>query len=214
MRVGDLRFVLRLLPRGASGDLIDDSREQRGSAAGEIVFELLAGLVGADWTFHPGDHAAGIERLHDAHDRHAGHGIAGDDRAMDRRGAAVLRQQRRVDVDHPEPGDRQHLVGQDPAVGGDDAEVGVPGPEGVQERGVFHLRGLEDRQSRGDRACFHRRVRHLLAAAARPIGLGDDAGDGVRRRREQRLERRDRELGRAKKDDLDALHHLPARVSL
>ena len=50
-----------------------------------------------------GQHRPGIERLHDAHDGHAGFALARDDRAMDGRGAAIARQQRRVHVDHAEP---------------------------------------------------------------------------------------------------------------
>ena len=48
-------------------------------------------------------HRAGVEALIELHDGHAGFGIAREDRALDRRGAAPARQQRAVDVHAAEP---------------------------------------------------------------------------------------------------------------
>ena len=134
-----------------------------------------------------------------------------------------------MDVDHPETRDGEDRVGEDPPVGGDDPEVGVPGGERVQKRLVLHPRRLKDRQARRQRARLHRRVGHLLTAAARLVGLGHDTDHGVRGGGEQGVERRHGKLGRAENDDAQrrhrgrngaphlglrrGVHHLPARVS-
>ncbi len=103
-RVCGQRVVLRHLVRRARRERVDDGDEQRGAEPGQVALDLVAGLVGADRRAVPARSiGAGVERLHDAHDRHAGLGVAGHHRAMDRRRAAPARQQRRVHVDHAEP---------------------------------------------------------------------------------------------------------------
>ena len=48
------------------------SHEQRGAESREIVLDLGAGVVGADRADGRGEDGAGVERLDDAHDAHAG----------------------------------------------------------------------------------------------------------------------------------------------
>ena len=111
--------------------------------------------------------------------------IAVDHRAMDGRGAAVARQQRGVHVDQAEARRRQQPVRQDLAVGGDHAEVGA-------ERRELRLRmarapassGCSTGRPRRRGQRLDRAVGDLLPAAARPIGLRDDADDLVRRSRQ------------------------------
>ena len=134
---------------------------------------------------------------------------------MDGRGAAGARQQRRVNVDESETRDREHRVGEDPAVGDDDREVGVQRRERLGESGILEPFRLQQRTSRGGGAQFHRRVGDLVSAATRTIGLGDDAHDVVLRVQE-RIERGHGELGRAEEDNAERVwrsYHLPARVS-
>ena len=122
--LGGLRRLDRACPRRAR------RRSSTASAApssASVALDLDAGLVRPDRPAADREHRAGVELLHHAHDRDAGLGVAGDHRAMDRRRAAPARQDRGVHVDHAEPRNRQQRVGQEPAVGGDDAEVRLQG---------------------------------------------------------------------------------------
>ena len=67
--------------------------------------------------------------------------------AMNRRGAAVLRQQRRMNVDEAQSRDGEHRIGQDPAVRRDDAEIGVERAQALEKRLVAQALGLQHRQS-------------------------------------------------------------------
>ena len=73
----------------------------------------------------PKQHRPGIEPGLHLHDGDAGFGIAGQDRALDRRRAAPARQQRGVDVDAAEARHVEHRLRQDQAVGGDHHDVGA-----------------------------------------------------------------------------------------
>ena len=66
-----------------------------------------------------------VEREHHEHDRDAGLGVAGEDGGGDRRGAAVARQERRVDVDDASGRHLEDALPQYLAVGGGDEEVGL-----------------------------------------------------------------------------------------
>ena len=228
VRVGRLGVVLRPLDRVVACQQIDDGDQQACADPRERALDLFAGLVRPDGTMFLDDGGAGVERLDDPHDRDAGGQLAGDDGPMNRRGAAIARQQRGVHVDHAEPRDRQNRLGEDAPVRGDDAEVGVPAGQGVEKRRILHALRLQHGEAGRQRARLDRRVGHLLAAASRPVGLRDDADHGVRRRGEQRVQRRHGELRRAEEDDAKGrhgrhwgadvglrrgAHHLPARVS-
>ena len=146
----------------------------------------------------------GVERLDDPHDGDAGFALAGDDRAVHRRRAAVAGQQRGVDVEEAEPRRGENRVGQDLPVGGDDAEVGVERRRARSRNAASLSRcGLKDRHAGGERQRLHRRVDGLLAPAARPIRLRDHADDAVPRA-QQRLEGRHGEAGRAEEHDTQA----------
>ena len=58
------------------------------------------------------------------HDRYTALGIAGSDRALDRRGAAPTRQQRRMNVDAPQSRRLQNSLRKQQSVRGDDHEIG------------------------------------------------------------------------------------------
>ena len=102
-RVGDERVVLRRLGSRARRERVDDRQDEPGAQLREVALDVLAGLVRADRAPCPREDAAGVERLHDAHDRHAGLGVAGHHGPVDRRRAAPSRQQRRVHVDQAQP---------------------------------------------------------------------------------------------------------------
>ena len=65
----------------------------------------------------------GVERLDHAHDRHARFGVSVANRRLDRRRAAQLRQQRRVDVDRARARQVDDSGREDVPVGDDDGDV-------------------------------------------------------------------------------------------
>src|SRR5262249_16076961 len=73
---------------------------------------------------------------------------------------------------------------------------------------------LQDGNSCLERARFDRRIRNVMASAARAIRLGNGSDDAVARS-EQRVERRDGERGRPEEHDAQgaARYHFPVRVS-
>ena len=129
---------------------------------------------------------------------------------MNRCGAAVLRQQRRVDVDQPEAWPGEHRIRQDLAVGRDDAQIWFKGRKAVEEGRVFQFLGLEDRNASCARQLFDRRLGCLLSTATGPVRLGDHADNRVGRRQET-LERRHAERRGAEEHNP---YHFPVRCSL
>ncbi len=118
----------------------------------------------------------------------------------DRRRPAVTRQQRRVDVDHAEPRQIEQHLRQDPAVGGDHAEVGRSRAQGDRETTIFQTVGLPDSQTGGFGARLDGRSGDVLAASTGTVGLRDDRHHLVRAG-DQRLERGHREIWGAEEDD-------------
>ena len=78
----------------------------------------------------------------------AGLAVAGEDGVLDRRRAAPAGQQRGVDVDHAQRGERQHVGPEDVAVGDDDAEVGLEPAEAGEKDVAQRALRLEHRESR------------------------------------------------------------------
>ena len=153
---------------------------------------------------------AGVEPLLHLHHHHAGLGIARHDRAVDRRGAAPARQQRRVQIEAAERKGLEDRLRQDEPIGDDDRHIramaardafGVRGPQ---------RRGREHRHGEAARLALDRARRELQAAA--PGGLGRA---GIDRRdlvaaADDLDERRHREVGRA--HEYDAQRHVrPSR---
>ena len=68
----------------------------------------------------------GVETRVDLHDGDAGFGVAREDGALDRRGAAPARQQRAVDVQAAEPRQIEHRLRQDQPVGDDHEQIRAP----------------------------------------------------------------------------------------
>ena len=109
-------------------------------------------------------------------------------------------------VDQAEPRQLQQHLGQQPAVGGDHAEVGVERRDRLEEilvRRASSAAAPADPRRFGAR--LDRRRGHLLTAAARLVRLRDHADhDGVARG-EQRIERRHRERRGAEEDDASGI---------
>src|SRR5204863_254750 len=108
-------------------------------------------------------------------------------------------QDRRVNVDAPEPWERQHLSRKDEAVGHNDETFRIPG---FKRRPGFLARerlGLDDRQAVGERGTLHGTRLDPAAATARPVGLRQHPDDAMPL--EQRLEGGQREFRRAGKGD-------------
>ena len=122
------------------------------------------------------EHRPGVERLDDAHDGDACFALAGDDGAMNGRGAPIARQERRVHVDHAESRRRRapRRAGSSRTPRRRRCRRRRPASAATKRRS-FSVVGLQHRQASRERPRLDGRVDGLLAAAARPIGLGDDA---------------------------------------
>ena len=155
----------------------------------------------------PSERGAGIELLHDPHDRDAGFVVAGDDRTMDGRGAAPSRQQRGVHVDHAE---RRNAQAARPA-GAGRMRRQLRGPA-TERRDLTRGRPRLSAAPAAGRGCRSRRASSLvgvgseaMAAAFGPVGLRDERDDFMTSGRsvkiEETSERRHRELRRPEVHD-------------
>ncbi len=172
---------LRHRPQPAGGGvgqrLHDHARAERGQA----VVQLAGGVVEPDRLAFDQQHVASVQAGVHLHDRDAGLGVAGLDRAVDRRGAAPARQQRAVDVQAAQSRQRQHPFGQDQAVGGHHQHVRACRVQrGAARRGLVRKLAvqaqaarLRDRNAQVERQLLDRRRRQLHAAAGRAVGLGE-----------------------------------------
>ena len=95
-----------------------------------------------------------------------------------RRGAAVLGQQRGVQVEGAQPWHGPHHLGQH-AESNHDLQVGPQAAQGFDKGLVFELHGLQQGQPLGEGIAFHVALVHVVAAAGRLIGHGDHAHDIV-----------------------------------
>ncbi len=122
--VARLRLVLHRLGVPAGDDQVG-RLQHRGHAQREQPLEIDAAerVVGADRRFLLQDHRALVEPVGRPEDGEPGPRLAADDRPVDRAGAAVRGEQRRVVLDGPEPRDVDEIlwrelqhVGHDPDV--------------------------------------------------------------------------------------------------
>ena len=96
-----------------------------GAHLGQAVFELLGVFVGVDRRALLGEARAGVEAGRHLDDAVAGFGFAVEDCPLNGRGAAVLGQQRAVQVDAAEAGGGERFGAEDFAVVADDEQVGA-----------------------------------------------------------------------------------------
>ena len=200
-----LAVILRRARRGARGDIAQRAHEQIRSHDGKAVEELSRRLEFTDRRLSGIDHVAGIHFAVEVHGRNAGHGIAVEHRPLDRRSAAVLRQQRAVDVHRPVGRDREQVIRQNAAIGHNNENVRPQALEISQRRAVAHLCRLEHRQPRRERDLLDRARLELHAAVFRLVRLREYA-DHVKPLVEQALQGHGRKIRRAHKHDAHAPH--------
>ena len=99
-----------MTPSSGCGDRRVSSSDRRATSTislradfGKFVRQLARRSCDRSATSRVSQHRPGIEPCLHLHDRHAGHLVAGEDRALDRRRAAPARQQRGVDVEAAQP---------------------------------------------------------------------------------------------------------------
>jgi hypothetical protein len=118
--------------------------QQRRPLLREAPGEALRRILRGDALLAHGDDRARIQTFLHAHDANARRRIAGENRPLDRSGAAPARQQRGVDVHAAERRHRQDFARQDQPVGHDDEHVDAEsGDQGyrlgrVQRRRLVH----------------------------------------------------------------------------
>ena len=178
-----------LLRVGRRGVVLLDELDRAGGAAverldqqpGAEVLEALgepAEVVVADRHRLARRDRAGVEAGGDPHDRHPGLGIAGHDRALDRRGSPPARQQRRVHVEQLELA--QQRLAQQLAEGADDAELGLGGADPLERLIALGRLGAQDVDPELLGGRGGRRRRGAAPAAAAAVGRRDDERRAVR----------------------------------
>jgi hypothetical protein len=174
--------------------------------------ERTRGVPGIDRGFDPIDHRPGVEARIHLHDRDPGRRVTGQQGMLDRRGAAPARKQRSVDVESPVSRPSQDRRRQDEPICGHHQHVEidrerVPAAFLRPQRG-----GLQNGQSVPACKDLDRRGLDRKAAAARPIGLGENHGHG-KARLEHGVERLGGERGGPGKADPETRHRRREAVS-
>ena len=117
--------MLRPAGERAFPEIAQNPHHELRAEFGEAIVQLPCRLVGADGgALHKAD-GAGIELLLDAHDRHAGLGIAGEKCALNGRRAPPARQKRGMDVEAAIARRIEDRLRQDLPIGHHHAGVGV-----------------------------------------------------------------------------------------
>ena len=119
--------VLWCFHSAPGSNLVDHVHNEIGSELGERMLDLRARLVRSDRSWTHGKRRPSIQLAGDAHDGYAGFRIARHHSAMDGSGTTIGRQNGGVNVDHSQPRQREQRVGEDPAVSGNDSEIGTQG---------------------------------------------------------------------------------------
>ena len=158
------------------GERLDD---EVGADEGEPLREIDGRLVRADRRRASQEHRAGIETGVHEHRGDAGLGLSFGDRPLDRRGAAVLRQQRRVDVDAAVSRNVEQGLREDAAVGEDDSGVRGERRDQVARLVGADLRGLVDGNAEAIGGDLHFGRMERLLAADGAVGLREHRRDVV-----------------------------------
>ena len=148
---GGVFVLLRHSRQGACCDLGNGLTQGFGTHSGNAVEQFAAGLLGVDGDFFAVQHIAGIQTLIHLHNGNASLGIAVQHRPLYWGAAAILRQQRNVQVDAAIGHHHDQLRGE-----GVDVFIlaAVPQGAGLEHRCAVRQCNLLDR----------RRGEHLLAA--------------------------------------------------
>ena len=196
------RLVGVLLPDGPDiprRDALDGLQNQPGAHLHEPFVHRADRILRADRHADLPDDGPLVDFVVQQEGRDAGFGLAVDDRPVDRRGTPVLGQQRGVEIEGPQPRHGPDHLGQHPE-GDHDPQVGLPGPQCLDELRVAELHGLQDRKPQLPGGDLHVALVHPLPAAGGFVGCRDDPDDLVAPG-DQRPQRRHGEFRRAHEDD-------------
>ena len=194
-------MILRLGVDGSGSQAGKGFDHQRRAGPRQHLEQPRGGLLGADFDRLLEENGAGVEAFLKQHGCVAGEGVAIGHGPLDGRGAAVLGQQRPVQIDAAQPGQRQHPGRKDAPVSHHNNGVGRDGLKlGAELRVAANLLRLCDRQSGGQRRLLHRRSGELLAAAHGPVGLCNHQCH-LMARRKHCFKSGDSEAGRAAEDE-------------
>ena len=198
--VGGLGLVLGGGLERPGGVGLQHLQQQRRALVEELLGQRARAAVGRQGRAALGQDGAGVHLAGQAHHRHAGLGVAGQDGAGERGRAAVARQQRGVDVQVAERRDLERGPAQDLAVGRHHPDVrpqrGQPGDLGRVAQGLR----LDHRQAQALHGLLDRRRLDRPAAPGRAVGLRHHPHHLVARVVEQRPQRDDGEVGGAEVD--------------
>jgi hypothetical protein len=204
-------FTLRSWPDGCIGKAGESFNNERRSFArqdlkqfgGCLVWWNFNGLLQQDWPR--------VQSLFQKHGCVAGVRIAHCNCPLDRRGATVFRQQRRVQIDAAMLRQRKHPRRQNAAVG---YYYDCFGSDGFELRLKFtvmaNLFGLHNCEACGKRRLFYWRRGQLLRTAYWTVGLGNYQRDFVACG-QQSFKRWNSEAWRAAKDEF---HRVTIRLRL
>src|SRR5690348_16624209 len=202
------RIVLRRGLNRSLGQAAQSGEHQRRAGFGHALGKLRGGFVRADFHFDLFEDGAGVDAGVDAHGGEAGFFVAVQNGALNGCGAAILRQERSVEIDPAKARNFEKIPRNNLAVGDDDDGVGREAPEKIARGIGANPFGLKDLNPRGQSRFFDRRSSCLAAAAAGAVGLSDYRFDGKIRLGEQALERGNAERGSSAKYDAQS-HRAP-----
>ena len=172
-------MLLRHSGQSACCDLRDGLTQGCGTHGGNAVEQFAAGLLGVDDDLFAVQHIAGIQTLVHLHDGNAGLGVTVQHRPLHRGAAAILRQQRNVQVDAAIAGYFQHGLRQDATIGHHHDQVRGEGANVFILAAVPQGAGLEHRRAVRQRNLLDRRCGEHLLAANRLIPPGVYGADIV-----------------------------------
>ena len=130
--VGDTGLRLRLEDQPPGRQFIQRRHDGPGADVGQTVVQGAGGIGLEDGHDVTCTHRARVQPRFHLHDADAGLGVASLDGPLDRGSAAPARQQRGMDVQAAQPGQVQHRLRQQQAIGGHHHHVRLQGPQGCQ----------------------------------------------------------------------------------
>ena len=172
-RVGGLGRVL--LFRRDRIDLRQRFHQQSRAHGRQPFAQFDRGLLRPDFGFAFAQHIASVEPSVDAHDRHAGTRLAAGDGPLDRRCAAIFRQQRSVHVEDAVGRNTDDGLRDDLAIADHHHDVGLVRRQRRHGFGPPYAFGLIYGQGKAQRRLLHGRHCLVLAASAGTIRLRHDA---------------------------------------
>jgi hypothetical protein len=164
------RVVLRREAQRALGQSRQRPAHQRDTRRAEFRFDLRRRIEGVNRHALDVRHRPGIQSPNDPHQRHAGRTLTARDRGLNRRRAAVFRQQRGVQIQHPESGRAHEVIAQDMTVRHHESDIGLQTRQ-LQSDVLRQLLRLQHRQGARLGPKFDRIGPNLLSASRRPVRL-------------------------------------------